>query len=206
MANSQPWSNSSMELLKRILFTLQMLYRYRHALAEISQSTPHHRQLRQISPSTLKQQGVSVLVLDFDGVLAAHGETIPAKELQHWLLDAVKTFGSTQIFVLSNKPLPSRQAYFNHYFPGVQCISDVKKKPYPDGLQRIVALTGQPAEALMLADDRLLTGCLAACIANVPVTYITHPYVLMSKRPIQELFFMMLRFLERRLIWLLNWR
>lgn len=206
MANSPPWSNRPMELLKRILFTLQMLYRYRDALAEISKSTPHHRQLRQLSPATLKQQGVSVLVLDFDGVLAAHGETIPAEELQHWLQDVVNTYGSKQIFVLSNKPLPSRLAYFNHYYPGVQCISEVKKKPYPDGLQKIMALSGQPAEALMLVDDRLLTGCLAACIANVPVTYITRPYVLMSKRPIQELFFMMLRFLERRLVWLLSWR
>jgi predicted HAD superfamily phosphohydrolase YqeG len=76
----------------------------------------------------------------------------------------------------------------------------VKKKPYPDGLQKIMALTGQPANALMLVDDRLLTGGLAASIANVPVTYITRPYVSLSKRPVKEFFFMILRFLERNMI------
>jgi len=189
-----------MELFKRILFSGRMLHRYRHALAEIYKTSPRHCQLRQISPATLKQKGVAVLVLDFDGVLAAHGEAYPAEELHHWLLECVNTFGSKQVFVLSNKPLPSRLDYMDRHLKGVRCITDVKKKPYPDGLQKIIALSGQPKEALMLVDDRLLTGCLAACIANVPVTYITRPYVRLSKRPVQELFFMTLRFLERRLV------
>ncbi len=187
-----------MELLKRIHFSLRMMHRYRHALASID----HHSvcQLPQISPTILKQEGVAVVVLDFDGVLAAHGEPHPVDELDHWLHECINTFGSEHVFVLSNKPLASRIAYFNRHYVGVRYITEVKKKPYPDGLQKIIALSGQPAKALMLVDDRLLTGGLAACIANVPVTYITCPYVLLSKRPLQELFFMMLRFLERHLI------
>jgi hypothetical protein len=58
----------------------------------------------------------------------------------------------------------------------------------------------------MLVDDRLLTGGLAACIAKVSITYITRPIVLLSKRPLSELFFMMLRFWERRLISLIDRR
>jgi hypothetical protein len=193
-----------MELFKRILFSLRMLHRYRHALAEIYTTSSRHCQLRQILPTTLKQKGVAVLVLDFDGVLAAHGECYPTDELHPWLHDCINTFGSKHVFILSNKPLPSRITYFKHHFPGVRYITEVKKKPYPDGLQKIIALSEQPSEGLMLVDDRLLTGGLAACIANVQIIYITRPYVLLSKRPLQELFFMTLRFLERRLVQLYN--
>ncbi len=189
-----------MEFLKRILFTLRMLHQNRHALAKIYKTNPRHRQLHQISPATFKLKGITVLVLDFDGVLAAHGEPFPVQELQAWLRECINTFGSTQVFVLSNKPLQSRITYFNHHYAGVRYIADVKKKPYPDGIQKIIALTGQPPSAVMLVDDRLFTGCLAACIAGIPVTYITRPYIRLSKRPIQELFFMTLRFLERHLI------
>lgn len=189
-----------MAFLKRILFTLRMLHQNRHALAKIYKTSSRNRQLYQISSALLKLKGITVLVLDFDGVLAAHGEPYPVQELQTWLRECINTFGSTQVFVLSNKPLQSRITYFNHHYAGVQCIADVKKKPYPDGIQKIIALTGQPPSAVMLVDDRLLTGCLAACIVGIPVTYITHPYIRLSKRPVQELFFMTLRFLERHLI------
>jgi predicted HAD superfamily phosphohydrolase YqeG len=186
-----------MALFKRILFSLRMMRRYRHALANIVQNSPSNRQLCQIPPITFKEQGVAVIVLDFDGVLAAHGEPYPAPELRPWLRDCIALFGPEQVFVLSNKPLSIRIEDFNRHYPGVRYIAEVKKKPYPDGLQKIMAITGQPAQALMLVDDRLLTGGLAACIANVPMTYITRPYVRLSKRPVQELFFMILRFLER---------
>ena len=186
-----------MSFLKRIIFSLQQLHHHHKALAKIKRNTPRHNQLHNLSPATLKQQGVRVLVLDFDGVLAAHGELQPTQELHPWLHDAIKQFGSEQIFILSNKPLPSRIAYFKQHFPGVRYISAVKKKPYPEGLEKIITLTKQTPEALRLVDDRLLTGGLAACIAKVPLIYINHPYVNLSKRPIQELFFMSLRFIER---------
>jgi len=191
-----------MELFQRIIFTLQKWYQYRHALAIVQDF--HNCQLHQIAPAKLKIKATLILVLDFDGVLAAHGEIYPTPELHGWLTECVSIFGADKIFILSNKPLPARIAYFNQHYPGVQYIADVKKKPYPDGLQKIMALTGQRAEALRLVDDRLLTGGLAACIANVPMTYISRPYVSLSKRPIKELFFMSLRFLERWLVPLLR--
>jgi len=193
-----------MSLLKRIIFTLQQLRLHHKALAKIERVTPHNTKLINFSAETLKQEGVRVLVLDFDGVLAAHGELQPTKELHPWLDSAIQQFGSENIFVLSNKPLPSRIAYFEQHFSGVRYISAVKKKPYPDGLNKIITLTKQKPEALILVDDRLLTGGLAACIANVPMIYINRPYIHISKRPIQELFFMSLRFIERHLIRLLK--
>ncbi len=194
-----------MELFQRIIFSLHKWHQYRHALAKIYASHPRNCQLHQISPVQLKHENTVILVLDFDGVLAAHGELHPTKELHDWLHECIDVFGSSKMFVLSNKPLPARITNFNKHYPGIRYITNARKKPYPDGLQEIMAVTGQPARALMLVDDRLLTGGLAACIANVPVTYIGRPYVLLSKRPIQELFFMTLRFLERWLVPFYGW-
>lgn len=179
---------NNMTLLKRIYFSLIMTYKYRKPLLDIYRRTPSNVQLNKISPSSLKQQGIEILALDFDGVLAAHGEAYPNQELHNWLNEAINIFGAKNILILSNKPMQKRIAYFKSY--GIEFITEVKKKPYPDGLNKIIALTGKNNQKIMLFDDRLLTGCLAACIAKVPVTYITKPYKL-------TLFFKSLRFLER---------
>jgi predicted HAD superfamily phosphohydrolase YqeG len=179
---------NNMTLLKRIYFSLIMTYKYRKPLLDIYRRTPSNTQLNKISPSSLKQQGIEILALDFDGVLAAHGEAYPNQELNNWLNQCINIFGAKNIVILSNKPMQKRIDYFKSY--GIEFITEVKKKPYPDGLNKIMALTGKNNQKIMLFDDRLLTGCLAACIAKVPVTYITKPYKL-------TLFFRSLRFLER---------
>ncbi len=189
-----------MELFKRLLFSLRMLRDHCYTLKNICHITPNNQQLIDISPKIFQQQGIEILILDFDGVLASHGELYPAGELHNWLYLCVEIFGARNIFILSNKPLIERINYFKRHYPGIRYIKEVKKKPYPDGLQKIISLTKKSPKSLMLVDDRLLTGCLAACIAEVPVTYISKPYVCISKHPIAELFFITLRFLENRLI------
>lgn len=187
-----------MELLNRILFTLRMLHRYRHALLQIYRQTPKRNAAYHLSPQELKQQGVEVLILDFDGVLAADHALLPTPTIQQWLHHCLTTFGHEKIFLLSNKPLPERIVYFEQL--GVHCITGVKKKPYPDGLQQIMQLTQYPAHQIMLVDDRLLTGVLATCIAGTQVSYITQPYVDLRQRPFFEFIFISLRFIERRIV------
>jgi len=187
-------------LIKRISYSLQMLYRYRRLVANVYLNSPKHYQISQLSPASLKQHGIKVLALDFDGVLSAHGAAQPLEALFAWLQECVEVFGVDRVFILSNKPMPVRIAFFAAHFQGLQMISGVRKKPYPDGLQRIAELTGEPANSIMLVDDRLLTGVLAACIAQTQVTYITYPYANFSRKPVQESFFWSLRFLERRLL------
>lgn len=177
-----------------------MLYRYRRLMANVYLNTPKRSRLSQLSPASLKQHGISVLALDFDGVLSAHGAAQPLEELCIWLQDCIDVFGIERVFILSNKPMPVRIAFFAAHFKGLQMISGVRKKPYPDGLQHIATLTGEPAQNIMLVDDRLLTGVLAACIAQTQITYITYPYTNFSRKPVQESFFWSLRFLERRLL------
>lgn len=192
-----------MKFIKRLVYSIQMGWRHRKQLQQICQNTPKI-QLFKLIPEQLQQQGIKVLVLDFDGVLAAHGEIFPTKECQTWLQQCVKVFGVAQIFILSNKPLPSRIEYFANYFNGVRCVAGVRKKPYPDGLQQIIKLSGCAPQHILLADDRLLTGILAGCIAQVQVSYITQPYIQLFRRPVRESFFSFLRVSERLFVKILG--
>jgi predicted HAD superfamily phosphohydrolase YqeG len=138
-----------------------------------------------------------VLSLDFDGVLAEHGASTPLPEATEWLKRCVSVFGDDRIFILSNKPTEERRQWFSVNFPGMRFIAGVRKKPYPDGLKKTGELTGVPLSSVLMVDDRLLTGCLAAIHAGARTCYISRPYVSFHHRASAELFFMLLRWAER---------
>ncbi|GAM10495.1 hypothetical protein OR1_02784 [Geobacter sp. OR-1] len=175
-------------------------FRNRQKLASILRASPRDRETHAISPEALKQSGVTVLALDFDGVLAPHGRPEPVAEITEWLANCCTVFGPDRIYILSNKPTRERIDWFNSRFPGMRFISGVRKKPYPDGLDKVIEqAAATPAEVILL-DDRLLTGVLATCLAGTRVAYINRPYTDFRNNPVQELFFAALRTVERILI------
>ena len=157
-----------------------------------------------IKPEDLFESGVSVMALDFDGVLAPHGASEPLPEVVVWLRKCSNVLGEEKIYILSNKPDPQRAAYFKKFFPTVHFIAGVRKKPYPDGLKRIMEISGAAPQQVVLLDDRLLTGVLATCLAETSVIYITKPYVSLRTHPVAESFFLLLRAVERKFVSLLN--
>jgi predicted HAD superfamily phosphohydrolase YqeG len=171
--------------------------RYRRDLARIVAETPLEASILSIDPAELKGRGASALALDFDGVLAGHGFPAPLPEAVVWLQRCETVFGGDNIFILSNKPTEGRRQWFADHFPAMRFISGVRKKPYPDGLVNTGALAGVPLSAIMMVDDRLLTGCLAALVAGARSCYIRRPYVSFRHRPAAELFFGLLRAGER---------
>ena len=54
---------------------------------------------------------------------------------------------------------------------------------------------------MVLIDDRLATGCLAAEISGINAILITHPYQNFKKRPIHESFFNFLRWFEKKILY-----
>lgn len=182
-------------------FSLGM--RHRHALARLLKETASDNSIARLHPAALKQQGVAALALDFDGVLAPHGFAAPLPEATQWLTECVAIFGQENICILSNKPTEERRRWFGQQFPQIAFISGVRKKPYPDGLQKTGELTGIPLSSILMVDDRLLTGCLAAINAGALPCYIRAPYISFRHRPFAELFFYSIRTLERLLAGLL---
>jgi len=173
---------------------------YRCQLRSILDETPVSSCILTLDPEALKSSGITALALDFDGVLAHHGAPAPLPEAIEWMKRCEAAFGGNRIFVLSNKPTEGRKQWFAKHFPALRFISGVRKKPYPDGLHKTGELAGVPLSQILMVDDRLLTGCLAALVAGARPCYIRQPYISYKLRPLAELFFMLLRRIERNLV------
>jgi predicted HAD superfamily phosphohydrolase YqeG len=174
--------------------------RHRRELVRILRETPVDRTILDLDPAGLKSDGIRVLALDFDGVLSPHGDAVPLPAAQEWLGRCAAVFGEANIFILSNRPTEERRLWFGRHFPAMRFISGVRKKPFPDGLERVAETAGVPPSAILMVDDRLLTGCLGALVAGARPAYIRAPYVSLSQRPLAELLFMFLRTSERLLV------
>jgi len=179
---------------------------HRQALARVLSSTPHDCSILTINPATLKADNMEILALDFDGVLSPHGFSAPLPQASEWLTRCVATFGEDKLFILSNKPTPERKEWFDRHFPGIRFISGVRKKPFPDGLNKIGELTGAPLSVILMVDDRLLTGCLAALVAGARPCYIRKPFISFRRNSAAEAFFILLRTAERLFVRLCSLR
>ena len=187
--------------MKRVFYTLIQAIRQWGALKTYMDFSSPWRvgRLPELSLTWLAEHGIQHLALDFDGVMAPHGDAEPLPEVVAWLQQQAAQFNG-HIYILSNKPLPIRIEYFRQHFPRVSFVMAKRKKPYPDGLVQILNTTGAKPEQVCLVDDRLLTGVLATQIAGAKAIYITKPYACFRRRFIQECFFAMLRNIERFLL------
>lgn len=184
----------------RIFYSISQGWRHRQQLKRYMQDPALQvTQVQDIYITDLQARGVKALVLDFDGVLAAHGEMTLSPEIVTFL----KSLREFPTYILSNKPTIERQEYFQLNFPAIKFIIANRKKPYPDGLQHILRLTNLEPRQILLVDDRLGTGILATIIAGTQGLYVSQPYVNFKSRPVVESFFAFLRWLEKKLIYIL---
>ena len=191
-----------MDLLIRAKFALSAAWQQRSCLFSWKNSALHQiNTILDLSPVALQQMGIRFLVLDFDGVLASHGELEPCSEVLVWLRNWTRNWPADHIAILSNKPLLARQLFFSTHFPDIQMREARLPKPYPQGLEDIAVQRNIPLSQVALLDDRWLTGMLAAALAGAEGIYIKRPYVNFSKRPVKEAFFMILRGTERAILW-----
>lgn len=189
-----------MPSFSHILAGFSLGFHHRRDLRQLLDGTQPNSNILELDPEASFSSGVTVLALDFDGVLAGHGAAVPLPEAVAWMKRSEAFFGGDKIFILSNKPTNGRRQWFAENFSAMRFISGVRKKPYPDGLKKAGELAGVPLSSIMMVDDRLLTGCLAALVAGARPCYIRRPYVLFSHRPLAELFFWLLRAGERTFV------
>ena len=181
----------------RVSFTIKMSWYQRNKIKAIAQKKHQVETVTQLNPDKLKKLGIRYIALDFDGVLAPHGQPLPDEKILHWLKSLCEKYAEQNIFILSNKPTVARAQYFAQHFPNIRFIDGVAKKPYPDGLLKIQEIAHCKSHELALIDDRLLTGCLACILAGSFPILVTKPYHNYVRRPFQESFFGLLRFVEK---------
>jgi HAD superfamily phosphatase (TIGR01668 family) len=182
----------------RAIFAIKQAWHFRAQLKRyIFDPNLQLANVREITPEYLNQRGVAALVLDYDGVLAAHGSPTPRADVIAWLQDLTRAYAPHKIYILSNKPTFERAEFFAQHLPEIIFVKAKRKKPYPDGLEQILAMSGLSASQILLVDDRLLTGVLATLIAGTQACWITKPYVDLRARPLAEGGIMFLRWIER---------
>jgi hypothetical protein len=144
-------------------------------------------------------KGIQAIILDFDGVLAPHGAIEPLEVVQRWLKEASRHFGRGRLFILSNATCMPRVQNMHAQFPEWYFLQAARKKPFPEGIQEIQDRTGLPSQSIVMIDDRLLTGILAALQTGVCPLWITQPFTCFWRQPFVELWYSSLRFLERHI-------
>ena len=187
-----------MSKLQRTYYALSQTWHYRHQLKCLATDpTWHAHEVTSLTADFLQAQNITHLALDFDGVLAPHGALEPLPQVVEWLKTLTAQFPEKCVYILSNKPAPEREAWFAEYFPQIHFIKNVRKKPYPDGLQKILEHADIKPAQLMLVDDRLLTGMLAVVIVGVHGLWIIKAYRDHRCGRVTDCFFRAIRALEK---------
>lgn len=181
--------------MNHVLYGLIAGHRQRRELGRLLSEAPELA-TADVDLAALKAEGIRALVFDFDGVLAPHAAPEPLTETQRVLEQSLQVFGAGHIYILSNKPSIERLQYFKQYYPDIVFIGGVRKKPYPDGLEKIATLGDYSVGEIALLDDRLLTGGLACLHAGSRFIYVSKPLIDFSQHPVKECFFAFLRSLE----------
>jgi HAD superfamily phosphatase (TIGR01668 family) len=193
-----------LSFFSHVLAGFSLGFHHRSKLRELLDCTPLNSCILELDPEALRSSGITAIVLDFDGVLAPQGAAVPLPKAVEWMKQCEAVFGGDRVFILSNKPTEERRVWFSSHFPAMRFISGVRKKPYPDGLKKTGELAKVLPSQILMVDDRLLTGCLAALAAGVRPCYIRRPYIAFSHRPFAELFFWVLRAMERTFVRLIS--
>lgn len=192
-----------MLIFNLIMNTVIKFFHYRRALKANDFEVDR---LTLLDLNTLKQKNIVALILDFDGVLGYQGDLQPLPEVIEWLERTIQIFGSKKIFILSNKPLLARKQFFDKYFNNNIIFIIAKPKPDTQGITNIFNILQQTnipikKTQVLMIDDRFATGILAAKIFGIPSCLIKQPYVNLKQRFFEELFFIVLRKIERLILW-----
>lgn len=188
-------------MLSKILFTIKASWRNRAILGGyIRDRSQQIAEVCTLNSEVLSSRGIKVLILDYDGVLAAHGCTAVDGPIAAWLAELNRDFVG-MLYILSNNPTAARREYFRERYRRIQFVSGVRKKPYPDGILYIVGENPEVSPRdILLVDDRLFTGILAATLCGIQGLWVTKPLINLRGKFWAELWFMLLRWSEKVLV------
>ena len=180
-------------MIERAIFSIKEGVLHRKELKAL----PYVKNITTIDWQKLHDSGIRVVVLDFDGVLAADKKKALYDGVSA-ILEIVQTIFGDHVYIFSNQPTSQRHAYFSELFPRIQFLV-AKKKPYPDGLISVIMREQVSPEKIVLVDDRVLTGGLASVLAGTQCILIQKPYICFWSNMMRETMFMSIRAVERLL-------
>ena len=105
--------------------------------------------LTDLTPQFLSEQGIRLLMLDFDNTIVPYTTNIPTEEMAAWLRQMAA--GEIRLCVVSNSKHDRVRLFCKEY--GLDCIT-YAKKPFSKGINECLSRYGiAPAQAAMVGDQ-----------------------------------------------------
>jgi len=115
-----------------------------------------------LRPKMLVQQGIRLLMLDFDNTIVPYTTNVPQPEMDNWLHMMLDS--EVQLCVVSNSRNDRVKAFCASY--GLPCITRAKK-PFSKGIRECMAQFDMDASKCALAGDQIFTDTLGGNCAGV---------------------------------------
>ena len=115
-----------------------------------------------LTPQWLTDNGIRLLMLDFDNTIVPYTTSTPTDEMAVWLKEMKAS--QVQICVVSNSKRQRVKLFCDAY--GIDCITHAKK-PFSKGIRRCMERYNMPPQACALAGDQIFTDTLGANCCGV---------------------------------------
>ena len=119
-------------------------------------------ELTDLSPDFLAQQGIRLLMLDFDNTIVPYTTDTPTPQMEAWLMTMLQS--QVQICVVSNSKRDRVKVFCEKY--GIPCITHAKK-PFSKGINQCIDQFQISRENCALAGDQIYTDTLGANCAGI---------------------------------------
>ena len=113
--------------------------------------------LTDLTPEFLKQQGIELLMLDFDNTIVPYTTSQATEEMDAWLKNMLAS--DISLCVVSNSHKDRVKIFCGHY--GMDCITHAKK-PFSKGIQECLRKYRIPPYHTALVGDQIFTDTLGA--------------------------------------------
>ena len=113
--------------------------------------------LTDITPEFLAQQGIKLLMLDFDNTIVPYTTSVATPEMDAWLKKMLSS--DIAVCVVSNSHNDRVKIFCGHY--DMDCITHAKK-PFRKGISQCLKKYRIPASQAALAGDQIFTDTLGA--------------------------------------------
>ena len=154
--------------------------------------------LTDITPDLLEEQGIRLLMLDFDNTIVPYTTSVPEPLMEQGLLDMKQT--DIQLCVVSNSKKDRVKIFCANY--GIPCITHANK-PFTKGIRECLAKFGIPASEAAIVGDQIYTDTLggnAAGITTILVKAIdNHNFWLKARHVLEKPFIFAAR--KRRIVY-----
>ena len=111
--------------------------------------------LTDVTPEFLRQQGIDLLMLDFDNTIVPYTTSVATEEMDAWIKNILTS--GLSVCVVSNSHKDRVKIFCGHY--GMDCITHAKK-PFSKGIRQCLEKYQIPASRAAIVGDQIFTDTL----------------------------------------------